>query len=574
VEDYTRNRRGLLIALIAVAIAALLYLIAILIALPIFQNSRLTDPLAEIHSLFPLYYIAIGIMAVVCFGCVVYALGNSRLHISLLGLFGLMLWFTPYYLAGFTMVRDGPWRIGVSMRISEVLAGNVDAFSVGTASYPISFIYHYSFVNITGVEPLTYTGIIFPLISILLFILLGYTLISRILGDRVAFLAMLLGIPGLHYVLFHPSPRTVGLLLMMTTLLLLTRPGVAPKVMAVVIFPAILLSHAISPIILVIFIVAAVFANYFFGGSKRQLVVTGAILAVGFAGWLLLNFEDISGSLLGLFSGDLWERARFWPENLFAPQFIYSGIYYLNIGVYGLFAAGAIATVGYVAARAYAEERSIKNWLRRVFRLNRGEAIMVFSVILLSVATLMLASRSTTFIERGLTFIILALSCLIASVILRSTGLKIGKRIGLSVLILLLVLTLSFPVVAYSIHAYDSFPPSEQAGLEFTAEHIPLEGKAVATTNLPQLTLFTDPPPEKLRFIQYILFPDPTVLIEKQPDIIIFRSTAYFNAAMRWDLSFEENRFITYRAMVDDDSQYHRVYSSPTFEIYTVRPSQ
>ena len=187
-KEDDQKRRRLLIVLIAVAIATLLYLIAILIALPNFQNSRATESLAQINSLFPLYYIAIGIMAVACFGCIVYALGSRRLHVSLLGLFGVMLWFTPYYLAGFTMVRDGPWRIGVSMRIPEVFAGNTDAFSTGAATYPISFIYHYSFVNVTGVEPLTYTSLIFPLIAILLFILLGYTLISKMLGDRVAFM--------------------------------------------------------------------------------------------------------------------------------------------------------------------------------------------------------------------------------------------------------------------------------------------------------------------------------------------------------------------------------------------------
>jgi hypothetical protein len=484
-----------------------------------------------------------------------------------------MLLFTPYYLAGFTMVRDGPWRIGVSMRIPEVLAGNVDAFSSGTASSPASFIYHYSFLNITGVEPLTYTSIIFPLIATLLFIFLGYVLISRILGDRVAFLAMLLGIPGLHYILFHPSPRTVGFLLMLTVMLLLTGKSVVPKVMAVIVFPIVVLTHAISPMILVIFIVAAVLANYFFSGSKRQLVITGIILAIGFGGWLLLNFKEVSNSLVGLFSGSLWAKERFWPENLFASQFIYSDIYYLNIGIYGLFAAGAIAAVSYVASKAYAVKTSIKNWLRQIVGLNRGEAIMLFSAMLLFAATILLATRSTSFIERGLTFIILVLSGLIASIILRSAELKIGKSIGSLVLVVLLFLTLSFPVVAYSIHAYDSFPPSEQAGLEFTAEHIPLEGKTVSATNLPQLTPFVNPPPEELHSIQYIRFPDPE-LIEGQPDIIIFRSTAFFNAAMRWDLSFEDNRFLTYRTMVDSDSQYQRVYSSPTFEIYIVKPSQ
>lgn len=567
-KNHIRNQTRLLVVLTAAAIAALLYLISILVAAPIYQNSRLIAPLAEINSLFPLYYVAISIIAVVCFGCLVYCIANSRLRISLLCLFGVMLWFTPYYLAGFTRVRDGPWRVGVAMGIPEVLAGNPDAFTGNAASYPGSFIYHYSFLNISGVEPLTYTSIIFPLIAILLFVLLVYALISTVFDDKVAFLATLLALPGLHYILFHPSPRTIGSLLLVTMLLLLAKPGMASKIIAMAVFPVLILSHAISPIILVIFIVAAVLSSYLFSGSKRNLVVAGAILAAGFAGWLWLNFAYVSSSLAGLVGGELWSRPRFWPTHLLETQFIYPSIYSLNIGVYCLFAVGAIAAVGYVAAKAYIKERSIKNWLRRIAGLNRGEALMVFSIPLLAIAIFLLAARNVSLIERGLTFIILALSCLTASVILRSARLKIGKRIGSLVLVLLLLLTLSFPVVAYSIDAYASFPPSERAGLEFTAEHIPLEGRTVATTNLPQLALFVQPAPEKLRFIRYIIFPDPAVLIKWQPDIIIFRSTAYHNAAMRWDLSFEDNRFITYRTMVNNDTQYHRVYSSPTFEIY------
>jgi len=53
-----------------------------------------------------------------------------------------------------------------------------------------------------------------------------------------------------------------------------------------------------------------------------------------------------------------------------------------------------------------------------------------------------------------------------------------------------------------------------------------------------------------------------------QPDLVVFRSTGYYYAAMRYDLSFEDNRYSEYLDFVNSN-KYDRIYSSSTFEIYS-----
>ena len=40
-------------------------------------------------------------------------------------MFAAMLWLTPYYLAGFVRLPDGPWHVGVAMSVPEVLDGEI-----------------------------------------------------------------------------------------------------------------------------------------------------------------------------------------------------------------------------------------------------------------------------------------------------------------------------------------------------------------------------------------------------------------------------------------------------------------
>ena len=570
-ESETESHSKILTILILAVIAGSIYSLSVFLAYPEFQNNRLVDPLAEIDSLFPLYYIAIALAALSLVGCLIWSVGNKCLHILLLVMFAAMLWLTPYYLAGFVRLPDGPWHVGIAMSTPQVLDGDPIAFSYYAWDYPSSFIYHYSFVNIVGIEPLTYINL-FPPICLFLFVLLCYVLASKLFDSKVALLSMLIAIPGLHFLQLHPSPHTIGALLMLTTLLLLSRRGTMAKVIPLVVIIAIITisTHPTTPLLLSIFLAAALLAGVVYAGRVGLVqVVLAGILIVCLAGWFSWYsfYPDWPWSVgEELRQGVMPEKLDVGAEYLAGTQFIYSNIYNLNKAVYFFYGAIGALVVLYVAARAYTEKRSIKNWLSKLGGLKRSEALLALSILPLLLLTFLLAERTHVLIETGLTYTILALSCIIASVIARSHWIN---RVTLRPFLVIgvLFLTLSFPVVAYSIDAYSSFPESEEDGLRFLVAEGSLEGKTLAGKSLSQLALFAQPPlsQTEIMTLNDLMALD---LSQKPVDMIVFRNTGYYYAAMRYDLSFEENRFTEYLAVVES-STYHKIYSSPTFEVYS-----
>ncbi len=81
----------LTLVLLITTVAAAIYLVSLKLAYPVFQNTRLVDPLASMHALFPLYYVAIAAMAVAVFICLIYRIQSKGIHLLLLILFATML---------------------------------------------------------------------------------------------------------------------------------------------------------------------------------------------------------------------------------------------------------------------------------------------------------------------------------------------------------------------------------------------------------------------------------------------------------------------------------------------------
>jgi len=153
----------------------------------------------------------------------------------------------------------------------------------------------------------------------------------------------------------------------------------------------------------------------------------------------------------------------------------------------------------------------------------------------------------------------LAISGIVASVILRPQGINSKFRRSF-IAAGILFLTLSFPVVAYSIDAYSSFPKSEAAGLEFLAKDTSLEGKTVAGSSLAQLGLYSPTFTNKTLFVTL-------EFNNTEANIVVFRNTYYYYRAMRFDLSFTDNRYTESLAAVES-AKYNKIYYSPTFAIY------
>jgi hypothetical protein len=590
-QNKVKNQTKILIILILASVAGSIYLLSLFLAYPVFQDTRLADPLAETHSLSPLYYLAIALTALLGVGCFLWHLENKYLHLLLLLMLAVMLWFTPYYLAGFVRLPDGLWHVGAALKVPQVLDGEPVAFSRYAWSFPGSYIYHYSFIRLVDIQPLTYINL-YPLLCLFLFVLLCYVLLAKSFSPRVALLSLLLAIPGLHYLQLHPSAHTIGVLLMLTALVLLLQQGTLAKVTGVVVILATIISHPTSPLLLCIFLGAALVTSLVYSVKITRLqVAIACILLICFFGWVYWYFfypapptaEGIAPEETSSLAAEIsfpetstWLGAADWrqqlipeelevaPSYLIGAPFIYQNIYNLNKGIYFFYAAAAILGILYIAARTYSQKRGFSKWITERGGLHQSQTLMIISLLLLLPFTFLLAEKAHDLIETGLTFMILAISCLIASVVTRWQ--RTNKRILPPLLVVgVLFLTLSFPIVAYSIDAYSSLPESEEVGLQFIARHIPLEGKTIVMSGATELGLYIESPLNETKFISLIhRRPNSSI----QPDIGVFRRTGYYYVAMRYDLSFEDNRYTEYRDLVNSQS-YDRVYSSPTFEVYS-----
>jgi hypothetical protein len=598
-----------LIVLILMTVAVIMYILAMYYAAPVFQQTRITDPLAEYHSLPLLFFIAIGLITVLSVVCLVARIGNKYLFCGLVVLLAMMLWLTPYWLTGYVRFMDSTWHVGAAMKIPQVINGEIMPLTSYAAGYPGSYLYHYSLIKILGIQPLTYTDL-FPLFSLSLFVLLSFVLITRLFSSRVAFLALLLAIPGLHYIQLHASPHILGAILMLTAFVFLVRRSYITLILACLAVIAMIFSHPTSPMLFMIFLGAVLltFIIRYRRIRSTQLILAG-ILIIVFAGWLLhyttsahtqiaviRTTQDITmpkpanntspavtpttpaatpaakpaakpsatPSAAEQISGDLLRKLS--PSDMDTGQkfiggtpFIYAGIYNLNKGVYFFYGAAVILAFLWAAFRSYRKKRNIRIWLSRLGNFKFGEIILMVSIPLLLLLTLLLAEQNHDLIETGLTYIILAASCFIASFIIRMHP---GNKKSIFVVICAgaLFLTMTFPVVAYSIDAYSSAPRSEEAGLEFLAAKAPLERKSISGRFMSQICLYISPSIKHLNFTREATGND-------RPDMAVFRNTGYYYSAMRFDFSFKENGYT--RALTQIESlNYEKVYSSPTFKLY------
>ncbi len=559
------TRRKIIGILLLSTVALIIYLISIRLAYPLFQNTRLIDPLAEMHVLFPLYYVAIVLIAVAGFFCFAWRIGNRGIHLLLLLLLGIMLWYTPHYMSEFSHNPDVARDIGLALHLPEILNGEAVPFSWYCANYPSSYVFSWLFLNITGIEPLNYM-LLFPVLCICMFILLGYTLVVRLFDSRVAFLAMLLAIPGMHYAIFHASAHSLGVLLLLTALLLLFHKGLVFRILTFLVIIAMFICHPISPLLLSIFLVAALVISYS-GRIGRTQIVIAMMFIVCFTGWFFWPSIQLTSLSPEVAENAALMYERITPgglvttrEYLSGAPFIYADIHRLNIFVYVLYAFTTTAGILYVIFREYARRDSLRSFLIKLGGLSRNQLFLIISVLALLMFTVLLAETDHTMMERGLTFVILGLSCLIASLSegIYSSGVahRFISFVGLG---MIFFLTLSYPVIAYSIEAYTNFPASEGAALEFMANDVLFEEKTVTITSKEQLVMYT---------IDFIPMASTKGGASFGAEVVAFRSTGYYYTAMRHDLSFKENSFTRYKEAVTNCDRYNKAYISPTTEIF------
>jgi hypothetical protein len=197
---------------------------------------------------------------------------------------------------------------------------------------------------------------------------------------------------------------------------------------------------------------------------------------------------------------------------------------------------------------------------------DKKQAILVAAAIIyIMFAILSGIMNSPDLLERGLTFAVLMAAASISRSITKSSFWNRQNycRCQLFPVALMSALAITYPVVAYSTEAYNSFPFSEKAGLDFLAHRVDLTGRTVAIPYEGQLAIYE----VDLSSTHFYVLHGPQIwnLEYLHPDVFVYRQTGYYNAAIRWDKSFEQNRYSQYEI---DLRSYNRIYYSHSFQIY------
>ena len=541
---------------------------------PVFLNIASTDALAMIHVLFPFFWIIILAYAIVCLALFYLRVEGKFLHAWVLVQLSIILYYTPFALSGYSFNPDSMWLATMANYVPSVLSGGNVMFSTYAKTYPSSFVLTRCLTQITGMDVFIFTRV-WPVFSISLLTLLAYTFGSHFLKPRIAFVAMLLVLPGWHYMDFHMSPHVTGALLFLTTMVLLTSLESSRIKVTGLIFMSIfamILAHPVSPINLGIFMgtayVLALLSRKIRHAPLRPISVTLGILLfliVGWFDWMVNHVFPLDVSIQYAFrrvatlqfSQSILERVGSFSVG--GGSFIYPDIFRLTELIYASYIIIGLLLILHEVVSVKVRRRPNNLSLKTITLFAAAICYVAFSYFLL------LGTGDHHLLYRGLIPFILMISLFIGWHLVRSQrpGITLTKIATLAYVIFLFS---SFAIVAYSVDAYNSFPYSEGIAMKFIADQVGMQNKTISMTSDQQLAPYvnlTD---------HFSAAKFPPQLNETRPEIVVVLRSSYYVYAMRYDLSFSQNKVVRLQTQLDVSIFYDRIYSNPTSEVYVSNP--
>jgi hypothetical protein len=550
------------------------WLIMILFLRPSYLNSVQSVPLALPSSLFPVFWLILTSYLLLCITMIYVRVDSVALHVLVLIQLALVLFYTPFAMSGFSWNPDSIWLSTVPNYISDILLGDKVMLSVYAQTYPSSFVLSNFVAEVTGIGVLDFARL-YPIFSIIALTLLGYVLASRFVSKKAAFFSMLFILPGWHYVDFHACPHLTGILLLLTIILLLTHNEGRSLATAFFLILAMILSHPVSPLTLLVFLSSIYFCLIIMKkvlplnlgkvdwiiARPRSMQVLMLTVIIGWASWLFYIVQPKNvfvGSAIRRvltldFASTFLKTTEF---SLGSGSFIYPQIFELNRFVYisYIIVAAIFVFYDFILYRFIGKRRRSGFSFKRLVLLFSSFAFIAMSYLLL------LGTGDHHLLYRGQIFFVIMISIYIVSHFpIQKPG---QKTILIFLSSWLAFLLLAFPLISYSIGAYNSFPTSEGRGIEFIATHANLSGKSISMGADQQLSPYIDLK-DSYDFVGF-----PPNMTKTLPEIIMLRQTSFYVIAMRYDISFENNRFVELQNQLNSDVHYNRIYANPTTEVY------
>ena len=525
---------------------------------------------AMIEVLFPEFWIILLFFAGICFITFRKFEGKSWLHMLLIGELSLMLFFTPFLLGGFSWSPDSLWHGGVADYIPDIIAGSDLTLTHYAKSYPFSFLTSFFAQQVLGIGVFNYTLYVYPLFCIVLIAETAYVFASKILGYRIAFISMLMTLPAWHYFEGHVSPFSLGTILVFAILILLTSKKRGAIALSLGLMIVLVTTHPISPIVLGVFLFAAVAINFVLkifakheGFVQRSsLLPIFLFLSVIWFGWTFFqgmqNYVGVDIAVSNVLNLNFLNKIIYASSfTVGGDSFIIPEIHQLSLAIYGI-----LFVVLIIAGRDFLDVIRYKKDVN--FDLIQKRLMLSLAAVMYAVMGFMLflSSGERFLLGRGLLFF-LFMGFMVISTFLFSQGKSYRRIKGVVAWVLVLFLLVSFPVISYSKEAYNTFTPTANLGLSFLGENIDLSnGRTISMAMDQQLASYVD------LNEKFTMLPFPPDLNTTTPDVIVLRINAYFVISMRYDLSFDNNSYTELRANLTRNSNYNRIYANPDFEIY------
>jgi hypothetical protein len=566
-------RKPSILALISI-LAFFSWGIMTIAAIPQFQNSAATDPLAMVNVLFPQFIGLLLVYVGVCFVAFLQTDSPRWLHMLLVGQFAVMLYFTPFLLSGFSWSPDSLWHGGVAEYMPEVLSGSTSVLTQYGQTYPFSFLISFFIESVLGIGVFTYTLYIYPLISIIIISELAYTFAARMFNHKIALLSMLLTLPALHYFEPHASPFSMGTILVFSALILLTFKSRKAKALSFGLILLLTITHPISPIVLGIYLLAAMLVAFVFRRVANEddyvpktslspmFIFLGLIWFSWTIYWARLYYPGVQVAVLNVLNLKFLSKLFLASEFTVGGQsFIFPEVSDISLAIYAIFLLLFLAPFMW-------------NSIRILFRRGktqltyRSYKLLTLSLAALSYAALgymlFLSSGERFLLGRGLLFFIFMGSIVIATYLIGLRQIK-SKVKTLLIFGLVAFLVCTFPLMSYSKEAYNTFTPSAGAGLNFLSSNVNLSQENLSMAMDQQLASYAN----LSKGLKLVDFPPNMTLA---PDVIAMRINAYFVLSMRYDLSFENNSYTRLSENLTVNPFYNKFYSNSKFEIYARTP--
>ncbi len=570
-------RRAERIALGASFSLWIVYIFSLLLAYPKLLATLSINHFAAIDAIFPYLNLLAMTISLLCFVCALYRMENKYVQIELLIQLSLTLWVTPYFLSSYIMGHDILYHGGVSIYAPQALAGSHTYFSDYLEDYPMSFILNWIFMNVTTIDLPVYSRLIFPAFASMTYVVLMYSLASRFFERRIAFLSVCLTILGLYYVEIQMAPQTVGVMLVLTSVLLIFRSDLKSKILALLPISLLIGTHPESPLLLSVFLVASFVAarithdyNYRKGYSSFLILIIVGWLTWAFFHAVTMGGIPISKALVSIFQFaiSLESTRTFLPNQTLFPLIGYLRTYFLY--GYVLMYLGLLLTFLHLRALS-----SIPKLLKHLtVELGSGRVMFIScSAFFLLVAFFLRTSTGDlgiNLVQRALFYFYLCMSIFIASSLIRMSS---RNRSRAKLLLLLLVgswigsTAFVYPIASYYAVAYNSVPYSQVVGIEFLS-HSTLESKRVFSYRPNDLAFVS-----RTESIEIVYQPQNASIqnlqgfVQKSLDVAVIQHDQYFYFADQ-DLSLSDNTFVRMNEVLINSPEMNMVYSNPSCQIF------